>query len=563
MKRIRFFRRGRRASERGATLVFTAISMVLLLWAGATGVDVGFSVYGSRQAQALADTTALDLARYLSYIDSLPTAQVSGFLTTKVAQIMADNKSSEHPTAIPGYYDSVSKKFKAGGFNGTTCQFITAPPLIIPGCNAIEVTTAQTVPQIFFGGFNALPGHSGNTTSGTVSSSSVATQTPESGFSIGTYLVNFNSQQSMVLNGIFGPLGSNVNITAVGYDGLATTNVTIAQLISASNGLLTPSNIMTTQLTAGQWLGIWQRATLSQDGAGSTAYTQLLGQSFTGSSSTLVSLCNLVNINTIAGQINCTNSSMTSQGLLASVNVLQMLTTEAELYNTNNNDVIDVTSALGLSEPGLTISGVTLTLKMIQPPQVAYGPVGTIAKTAQVQATLSMNLAQNVLGVPLNLGSLSIPLAAATGQSTLFSMTCQDNAMQTTTINTTTNALSTNATLSLLGVVSTEASVAVGGVSGSAGSKTFAGPAGGGTSVVPPTTASETAVPPTNPVTVTPATAPLTITPSGGILNLVSGLLTGPVNGVLLPVLQAAGVSVAGAQVTDLSANCGPVSLVQ
>ena len=59
-----------RRDERGATLVFTAVCMVVLLWAGAMGVDVGFSVYGSRQAQAMADTAALDMARYINIADT-------------------------------------------------------------------------------------------------------------------------------------------------------------------------------------------------------------------------------------------------------------------------------------------------------------------------------------------------------------------------------------------------------------------------------------------------------------------------------------------------------------
>ena len=66
----RLFRRGD-DSERGAAFILTAMSLVLLLWAGATGVDVGFSVYGSREAQAMADTAALDLARYINYADTL------------------------------------------------------------------------------------------------------------------------------------------------------------------------------------------------------------------------------------------------------------------------------------------------------------------------------------------------------------------------------------------------------------------------------------------------------------------------------------------------------------
>ena len=64
MQKIGRFLSRRRREERGATLIITAVSMVALLGAGAMGVDVGFNVYGSRQAQAMADTAALDLARY-------------------------------------------------------------------------------------------------------------------------------------------------------------------------------------------------------------------------------------------------------------------------------------------------------------------------------------------------------------------------------------------------------------------------------------------------------------------------------------------------------------------
>jgi uncharacterized membrane protein len=40
-------------------------------------------------------------------------------------------------------------------------------------------------------------------------------------------------------------------------------------------------------------------------------------------------------------------------------------------------------------------------------------------------------------------------------------------------------------------------------------------------------------------------------------------LLTSTLAGVLGPILQAAGVSVGGAEVADLSTNCGAISLVQ
>src|ERR1700756_5527487 len=97
------FRR-RDDDERGAAFVLTAMSMVLLLWAGATGVDVGFTVYGSRQAQAIADTAALDLARYINYADTLNSiSDVQTYLNGKLSTVLADNGSNAQLSVVPGY----------------------------------------------------------------------------------------------------------------------------------------------------------------------------------------------------------------------------------------------------------------------------------------------------------------------------------------------------------------------------------------------------------------------------------------------------------------------------
>lgn len=569
MQNIKTWLRNRRREERGAVLIFTAMSMVLLLWAGATGVDVGFSVYGSRQAQAIADTVAIDLARYISYADNTYTtvSTLNTYFSGKASQVLADNGSNAQVTVIPGYY--TGSKFEKYGPTGSTCQATKAPP-VQPGCNAIEVTADQSVPQIFFGGFNALPGHSGSTVSTSASGSSVAADTPEAGFSIGSYLASINSQQSAVLNQVLGPLGTSVNLTAVGYEGLANTDVTLAQLISASGGLLTNGNILSESLTASQWLGILYPALTNEAASvscGSSptpdvceADTALSGLTFSNATSTSVPLCSLANIDVGTTTYNCKNSTIPSEGLNASINVFQLLDTEAELLDSTNGSYLNVTSALNLSDPGiLNIGTITLQLSFGQPMQVAYGPVGTTASTAQVGATLNVNLA-SLLGI--NLGTLTIPLSGATGTSTLQGVTCINNAMTQTQINTVTSTISTGTngiTLSLLGLVSNEGSLTV---TGGSSSQSFTG------SEVPPT--ASTTDPPalassSNPRSVYTTAPTLTWTANGGINGLIAGLLssTSVLSEAYGPVLQALGVEVAGAQVTDMSTNCGAVSLVQ
>ena len=365
--------RARRHDERGATFVLTAICMVLLLSAGAFGVDLGFTVDGNRQAQAMADTAALDMARYINLADAdaggpSESATASWLTTNKLPYVDTDNSSNTTLTVVPGEWN--------GAWSSETECETGLPPL--PACNAVKVTATQKVPQIFGGG-NA-----------SVTRTSVAAVTPESGFSIGSYLAGVSSSQSSVFNALLSDLGTSANVTAVGFDGLANTDVTINQLITASGGLLTTSNVLTASLTATQWLSIWTDAVANQVaqlncGSSPTPYpcnasTALSSLSFNASSS--AQLCKMI----VIDGSSCTNGTLSSASLSASLNVLQVLTTEAELAN--GSSAVNIGTLGGI--PGLLSS--TLSFSAIQPPQYAYGPVGTTATTQQVTADLQLTI---------------------------------------------------------------------------------------------------------------------------------------------------------------------------
>ncbi len=526
-------RRGRRRDEHGATFILVAICMVLLLWGGSFGVDLGLTVVGGRQTQALADTSALDMARYIGIADS-PAYTNPGASTTylngKLPYADTDNGSAAALSQVAGVWLNGSFTPAGGTVGGQVvkCYYYT-PPAAHP-CNAIAVTASQSVPQIFLGGHSS------------VTRTAIGAVTPEAGFSIGSFLASFNSQQSTVLNAVLGTLGSSVNVTAVGYQGLANTNVTINQLIAASavsGSVLTTSDVMTTSLSGSQWLGIWKAAVASQVAqlnCGSTptplpcsASTALSALGF--NSSNPVQLCQLVSINGST----CSSGNLSTATLAANLNVGQMLTTEAELANGTN--ALDLGTSLGIT--GVTDAKLALT--PIQIPQVAFGPVGTTASTAQ----LSMDLQLSVLGQP---GVLDIPLSAAQGTATLETLRCTNNSMSVTDIQPTTTTATGNVTLA-------GTSIATLTVSGYSGSQFGYGP-----SVVPPT--ATTVANDTNPQ-VAGSNSP-TLSYSGlSAQSPVFTLLTSTLAGVLGPILQAAGVSVGGAEVADLSTNCGAISLVQ
>jgi uncharacterized membrane protein len=276
-------------------------------------------------------------------------------------------------------------------------------------CTAVKVTATQTVPRIFAGG------------SASVTRSSVGYLNPTTAFSIGTYLANLNTQQGPVLNAIMSQISGSANLTLAGYEGLADTYVTVKQLIAASAAagvVLSPTNVLTTSLTSGQWLSVFKAAAYNQElslncasspePSPCVAYTNL--QSLSGGGPTSAELCQLVSINGST----CTSGALSQGGLASSVDVLQTLETEAELANGTSG--IDLGTSLGLSG----VTDAKLVLSVVQPPQIAWGATGaspaTSATSAQVQSTLKLT----VPGV----GELDVTLGAAQGTATLSSITC-------------------------------------------------------------------------------------------------------------------------------------------
>jgi uncharacterized membrane protein len=528
------------------------MSMVLLLGAGAMGVDIGFTVYGSRSAQAMADTAALDLAQDIPTIDAEPSnSAVTSYITSMLNGVLTDNGSNATLTATPGVWQNGAFTTLSDGCSGTV--FLT-PPL---ACNAIKVSANQAVPQPFWGGFNLLNGN-GRGGSGSSGPTTIAAWEPWDWFSIGSYLASFNTQQSGVLNKLIGRLGS-ANVTLVGYQGLANTYVSLKDLITASGGVLTTSNIMTATLTSSQWLTIWTNAVANQTASlscGSSptptpceASTGLGALTFNSSAS--AQLCQMVSINGST----CSSATLSTSDLSASVDLLQMLTTEAELAN--GSDALDVTSALSLPN----VSSASLTLNLIQPAAERDGTPGSdttagppcsststtkvCAETAQVSSDLKLTVL-SVLGAGI---SIDIPLSAAIGYATLNSVSCSNMVFQNATINVTTTAASGTVTQNGVSI----GTLTVNGVSNKAG--TF--------STVPPTTASETSSPPTNPRNFGTTTPSLNYSSSLSALDLnVQTLLTANLPPVLGKILQVAGAQVGGAQVTDTKAICDHVVIV-
>jgi uncharacterized membrane protein len=526
--------------ERGATLILVAISMTALIAASGMAVDLGRTFVTNRSLQLVADAAALDSARYIAAQETLTLPSPSSNLVVEANNAVSDNRSGANLSVIEGLWTSQTFTPESGAH----CKGSTPPTGNLP-CNAVKVTATSNLARLFSHGTSTL------------SRTAVAADTPEAAFSIGSYLASATSPspQTSVLGVLLGKLGASANLTAVGYAGLANTFVSVQQLINASGGILTPTNVMSATLSGAQWDSFLNGAVSSQAAlltCGNTptpypcAATSVLRpfvQSSGPLSSTSLQLCQIVSIDGSS----C-GSQLSQVALSTDVNVLQTLTTEAELANGASG--LDVTAALGLTDTlGHPVPAVLyLSASAIHPPAVAYGPVGTTASTGQVGATLALTVPVPLVGNQV----LNIPIAAATGTATLKTVTCQSNALYKAIISAGTTASGPNsvtlnnspiATLTLNGVSPPNL-------------LSYGAP------YVPPSPTTATAgFNPINVATSTP-TVSFGLLP-GSLPVLVSTLLNTTVPPILGPVLQALGVEVAGAQVADLSTNCAAVSLVQ
>jgi uncharacterized membrane protein len=504
------------------------------------GVDLGFSVVGSRTAQAMADTAAIDLAQDISAANQYTTnAGMQSYLNSQLAGVLRDNNSNAQLAVTFGLQQNGTWSVPSGG-----CA-TSSPP-----CNSVAVSAAQTVPQPFWGGTNTLVGRNGSSIScpiggcTTCPTTACASSVSQACFSIGSDLASFSTSQSTVLNSLLGNLGSSVNITAVGYQGLASTNVSVGQIIDQSGGVLSPSNVLTTSVTSGNWLKWIVGAVNAQTSAGtcsSSAPSPAVTSALSGistSGTTPYKLCQIVLIGN-----SCASGSLPFSSLSAGVNVLQMLTTMAELSNGSSG----VTLGLNLSVPNVTSASIKVAV--IQPPEVAYGPVGSVtdatkpcpaaspststcATTAQISVTLNLNV--------LTLSLLTFQFGAAQGTATLDAVNCSGNAMTSTLINASTNALSASA--NLLGLLGGVATLSVDGVPETTPPLSYTG------SVVPPSSS-------------TTGSNPLHIGSTSPTLTVAGLSLTPGLGAALAPVLQALGVSVAEADVADLGTDCNSVQL--
>ncbi len=192
-----------------------------------------------------------------------------------------------------------------------------------------------------------------------------------------------------LLNTVLGGLvGTNLNLTAADYDGLAAGTINGGRLADALGAELgvTPSQALTTNATLAQ---IYTAAATAAQADGDTADATALNNLATsvGGITAPVQLGNLI-------QANPNDGSLAG----ASLNALDLVNGTAQLFNfaqRRHHADADHRLRASLGLPGVVTSA-AISAQVVEPPILTTGPAGTQFHSSAVRLRTDLNLADNL-----------------------------------------------------------------------------------------------------------------------------------------------------------------------
>lgn len=368
-----------KSAQRGAIGLMATLLLILVLGFLMLAVDSGRLYMENRSVQRIADMAALEAAaRGGNCLGNAPTT----------AQTYAEQNAS----ARNNFSLDSARSLSAVCGNVTTVAGHRQFTADADG-RAIQVAVAHTVPASL-----VLGGWFGNN----VQLSATATagvSNPLAQLTLRTSLVSVDSAQSALLNTLFsGLLGGSVNLDVLGWQGLANTDIDLLgyfDQLALDQGLTIGDyqSVLDTGVSAGALLDVAATAlqldARTADADAAIAGLELLAAAVPGGD--LLMLGDLLNM----------QSGLPVSGLAMNLNALQLVQGIVQLANSQNAAV----ATLPISVPG--VAGVTLQVKVIEPPQLSAigdpelasldpeGPGQIYVRSAQVRALVSVALPVN------------------------------------------------------------------------------------------------------------------------------------------------------------------------
>lgn len=368
------------ARQRGAIGLMAAATLSLALVMMLLVVDSGRLYMEQRKLQRVVDTAALEaVSRGGNCLPGLSAASYAGQSALRNGYVV----------------DAANTLVTTCGTLATAASGLRSFTVDATQSSAVKVAASRTVTSSFAGGVQALFSATPVSLNTTLNASAVAAkpQPTVAQLNIRSTLASIDTAQSNILNPLFsGLLGGNVNLTAVGWDGLLHTDINLLKYldqlaIDLNVGAGNYTQLLNTQATVTQL--IQAAATVVQLNGATAQVVTALGQ-------LQVAAINAAPVR--LGEILQLQTGTTAAGLDANLQLLQLVQGVVQLANSKSA----VAATLPVNVLGL--AGVTVRVKVIEPPQFSaigdparakadpLGPDRIYVRTAQVRTLLSVNL---------------------------------------------------------------------------------------------------------------------------------------------------------------------------
>ncbi|WP_080439077.1 TadG family pilus assembly protein [Burkholderia ubonensis] len=404
--------RVRMRGQRGAVSVLATVwVLVALVTLGA--IDIGNLFFQRRDLQRIADLSALAAVQSLDPSDTSCGAANTAALNNARANETSNTVTTGAPARGQDQVAATCGRWDPQVYAGQPAYFAPAASGMTQ-LNATQVTVTRTMRYSFLGVVSML-----GAGPGTMSATATARASAIDTFSISATLA---SVDPVWLNGILSALlGTSVSLTLADYQALAGANIKLLGISTALgagtvNGLVDLSVTVPTLIgNLSAYVGALQAGGgngpgyVAQLQAASTALGKLAGASV-GNTSVVVANAPNALLNISLGN--------PQSGADAQVNLLDLLTTAAQVaaYNKGHAVALNTGVTLPLGASGFNV--VSLQLQVLNPPSIAVGEAGLLPNgTWRTQASSAQ------IGVYLNVQTPSIPITGALGLSGLIDLT--------------------------------------------------------------------------------------------------------------------------------------------
>ncbi|WP_080418406.1 TadG family pilus assembly protein [Burkholderia ubonensis] len=402
----------RMRGQRGAVSVLATVwVLVALVTLGA--IDIGNLFFQRRDLQRIADLSALAAVQSLDPSDTSCGAANTAALNNARANETSNTVTTGAPARGQDQVAATCGRWDPQVYAGRPAYFAPAASGMTQ-LNATQVTVTRTMRYSFLGVVSML-----GAGPGTMSATATARASAIDTFSISATLA---SVDPVWLNGILSALlGTSVSLTLADYQALAGANIKLLGISTALgagtvNGLVDLSVTVPTLIgNLSAYVGALQAGGgngpgyVAQLQAASTALGKLAGASV-GNTTVVVANAPNALLNISLGN--------PQSGADAQVNLLDLLTTAAQVAAYNKGHAVSLTTGVTLPLGASGFNVVSLQLQVLNPPSIAVGEAGLLPNgTWRTQASSAQ------IGVYLNVQTPSIPITGALGLSGLIDLT--------------------------------------------------------------------------------------------------------------------------------------------